>query len=78
MDLSFPVTVADVVMMGRVREMGWLRWPSQRDREVVRQALEEVGLLQLADRRLDELSGGQLQRTFIARAGPAGPPAPDG
>ncbi|MCS7283729.1 MAG: metal ABC transporter ATP-binding protein [Anaerolineae bacterium] len=67
-DLSFPVTVADVVMMGRVREMGWLRWPSQRDREVVRQALEEVGLLQLADRRLDELSGGQLQRTFIARA----------
>lgn len=67
-DLSFPVTVADVVMMGRVREMGWLRWPSRRDREAVRQALKEVGLLSLADRSLDELSGGQLQRAFIARA----------
>ncbi len=67
-DLSFPVTVADVVMMGRIREMGWLRWPSRRDREAVRRALEEVGLLPLADRSLNELSGGQLQRAFIARA----------
>lgn len=67
-DLSFPVTVADVVMMGRIRHIGWLRRPSRRDREWVRWALGQVGLTDLADRPLGELSGGQIQRTFIARA----------
>jgi len=67
-DFSFPVTVADVVMMGRVRQMGWLRWPSRRDREAVREALAQVGMEDLADRPIGELSGGQQQRVFIARA----------
>jgi ABC-type Mn2+/Zn2+ transport system ATPase subunit len=67
-DLSFPVTVADVVMMGRIGHIGWLRRPSRRDRESVRRALDQVGLADLADRPLGELSGGQVQRTFIARA----------
>lgn len=67
-DLSFPVTVADVVMMGRVGHIGWLRWPSRQDREAVRRALEYVGITDLANRPLGELSGGQIQRTFIARA----------
>lgn len=67
-DLSFPVTVADVVMMGRIGHIGWLRRPSRRDREAVRRALEQVGLADLTNRPLGELSGGQLQRTFIARA----------
>ncbi|MCS7179219.1 MAG: metal ABC transporter ATP-binding protein [Anaerolineae bacterium] len=67
-DLSFPVTVADVVMMGRIRHIGWLRRPSRRDRERVRWALDQVGLADLADRPLKKLSGGQIQRTFIARA----------
>ncbi len=67
-DLTFPVTVSDVVMMGRVRHIGWLRRPSRRDREAVRWALEQVGLTELANRPLGELSGGQAQRAFIARA----------
>lgn len=67
-DLTFPVTVGDVVMMGRVAHIGWLRRPSRRDREAVRRALEQVGLAELANRPLGELSGGQVQRTFIARA----------
>lgn len=67
-DLTFPVTVSDVVMMGRVAHIGWLRRPSRRDREVVRWALEQVGLTERANRPLGELSGGQVQRTFIARA----------
>ncbi len=67
-DLSFPVTVADVVMMGRIGHIGWLRRPSRRDREAVRRALEQVGMADLANRPLGELSGGQIQRTFIARA----------
>jgi ABC-type Mn2+/Zn2+ transport system ATPase subunit len=67
-DWSFPVSVLDVVLMGRVREIGWLRWPGRRDQEVARQALHQVGLSDLARRPIGALSGGQQQRVFIARA----------
>jgi manganese/iron transport system ATP-binding protein len=67
-DWSFPVTVADVVMMGRVSMVGLLRRPGRRDRERVRQCLESVALTDMANRQIDELSGGQQQRMFIARA----------
>jgi ABC-type Mn2+/Zn2+ transport system ATPase subunit len=66
-DLLFPVTVADVVMMGRVGRMGFLRWPGRKDREAVRAALDEVGMGEYAGRQIGELSGGQLQRVFLAR-----------
>jgi manganese/iron transport system ATP-binding protein len=67
-DWSFPVTVHDVVMMGRVGRMGWLRWQRSRDREIVRKCLQQVGMLGFAGRQISELSGGQQQRVFIARA----------
>ena len=67
-DWSFPVTVSDVVMMGRIGKLGLLRWPKHRDWKIVRQALVDVGLEELADRQIGELSGGQQQRMFIARA----------
>jgi ABC-type Mn2+/Zn2+ transport system ATPase subunit len=67
-DWSFPVTVHDVVMMGRVAKMGWLRWQRPSDREMVQQCLAEVGMLEYAGRQIGELSGGQQQRVFIARA----------
>jgi len=67
-DWSFPVTVHDVVMMGRVTKMGWLRWQRPRDREIVRNCLTQVGMLDYASRQIGELSGGQQQRVFIARA----------
>lgn len=67
-DWNFPLTVADVVMMGRVGKMGLLRHPGARDWEVVRRALEQVGLTDLAHRPIRALSGGQQQRMFIARA----------
>ena len=67
-DWRFPVSVIDVVMMGRVKEVGWLRWPSRRDREAAAEALEQVGLAVLARRPIADLSGGQQQRVFIARA----------
>jgi manganese/iron transport system ATP-binding protein len=67
-DWSFPVTVHDVVMMGRVGKMGWLRWQRPLDREVVDQCLAEVGMSTYAGRQIGELSGGQQQRVFIARA----------
>jgi len=67
-DWSFPVTVADVVMMGRVGKLGLLRWPRRRDWEIVRESLRLVGMEELASRQIGELSGGQQQRVFIARA----------
>ncbi|WP_448605183.1 metal ABC transporter ATP-binding protein [Thermoflexus hugenholtzii] len=67
-DWNFPLTVADVVMMGRVGKMGLFRHPGPRDWEIVRRALEEVGIAELADRPIRALSGGQQQRMFLARA----------
>lgn len=67
-DWNFPVSVADVVMMGRVSKVGLFRWPSSKDWKVVREALESVNLGHLSKRQINELSGGQQQRVFIARA----------
>jgi ABC-type Mn2+/Zn2+ transport system ATPase subunit len=67
-DWKFPVTVFDVVMMGRYGLMNWLARPSRHDKEVVRQALAQLGIADLADRSIGELSGGQQQRVFLARA----------
>lgn len=67
-DWSFPATVADVVMMGRINKMGPLLWPQKEDWEVVRRSLDFVNLGLYADRQISELSGGQQQRMFIARA----------
>jgi ABC-type Mn2+/Zn2+ transport system ATPase subunit len=67
-DWSFPVSVFDVVMMGRTRKIGLFRWPGRKDREHVRQCLELVGMADLAGRQIGKLSGGQQQRVFIAQA----------
>ena len=67
-DWNFPVSVADVVMMGRISQLGLLRQPRNRDWEKVNQALEVVRLADLSKRQISELSGGQQQRMFIARA----------
>lgn len=67
-DWSFPVTATEVVMMGRIRKLGFFRWPSRQDWAFVRQALDRVGMLDLGDRQIGELSGGQQQRVFLAQA----------
>jgi manganese/iron transport system ATP-binding protein len=67
-DWNFPVSVKDVVMMGRIGKMGLFRWPGRQDWQVVHQSLEVVSMDHLADRQISELSGGQQQRMFIARA----------
>jgi manganese/iron transport system ATP-binding protein len=67
-DWSFPVTVSDVVMMGRYGRLGWLRHPKAADREAVAACLEELHIAHLAGRAIGELSGGQQQRVFLARA----------
>ncbi|MDL1909384.1 metal ABC transporter ATP-binding protein [Chloroflexi bacterium CFX6] len=67
-DWNFPVTVADVVMMGRSAKLGPLNFPRKRDWGFVHHALETVDLSDLATRQISQLSGGQQQRMFIARA----------
>ena len=67
-DWSFPVSARDVVMMGRIPSLGLLRRPSERDRKVVDEALQTVGMEEEAETRIGELSGGQQQRIFLARA----------
>jgi len=65
---DFPVTVQDVVMMGRIRKIGLFRWPRRKDWQFIRQAMGSVGVDQLADRQIAELSGGQQQKVFLAQA----------
>jgi len=67
-DWNFPASVADVVMMGRISQLGPLRWPKASDWDYVRRCLQVVGLAELEKRQIGELSGGQQQRMFIARA----------
>src|SRR5207248_2862189 len=67
-DWRFPLTVRDVVIMGTIRDVGWLRWPGRQQQAAAQAALEQVGLAQLANRPIADLSGGQQQRVFIARA----------
>jgi ABC-type Mn2+/Zn2+ transport system ATPase subunit len=67
-DWRFPVTIADVVMMGRYGRLGWLRRPTRPDHAIVARSLEQMGIGHLAGRPIGELSGGQQQRVFLARA----------
>jgi ABC-type Mn2+/Zn2+ transport system ATPase subunit len=67
-DYNFPLTVIDVVMMGRYDRIGLGRRPGANDRKLACAALDHVGILDLGDQPLSSLSGGQKQRTLIARA----------
>ena len=67
-DWSFPVTVGDVVMMGRVPLIGIGRSPGQQDRVAVEAALETVAMADARNRQIGALSGGQRRRVFLARA----------
>ncbi len=67
-DWDFPTNVLDVVLMGRYGRLGWVRRPGTEDRAAAREALEQVGMTELAGRQISQLSGGQQQRVFLARA----------
>lgn len=67
-DWSFPVTVEEVVLLGRAAERGLRPWPRPAERESVTKVLDRLGIAQLAKRHIGELSGGQQQRVFVARA----------
>ncbi len=66
--LTWPFTVREVVMMGRAPRQGLLALPGPLDHGAVQGALRACDLVELADRRIDELSGGERRRVFFARA----------
>lgn len=65
---SFGYTVEEIVSMGRAKFIPLMASPSKRDMAIVREAMETVGVYSLKDRKCSQLSGGQLQLAFIARA----------
>jgi manganese/iron transport system ATP-binding protein len=67
-DWTFPVSVWDVVMMGRYGYMNFLRIPRAEDKRMVEESLMRVGMLDFRERQIGELSGGQKKRVFLARA----------
>ncbi len=67
-DWQFPVSVWDVVMMGRYGAMNFLRIPRATDRRKVEESLRRVSMWEFKDRQIGELSGGQKKRVFLARA----------
>jgi manganese/zinc/iron transport system ATP- binding protein len=67
-DWDFPVSVKDVVLMGRYGHLGLFKRPTKRDRDIAHECLDKVKMLPYANRQISNLSGGQQQRVFLARA----------
>ena len=67
-DWTFPVSVWDVVMMGRYGYLNFLRIARAEDRRIVEESLARVGMIDFRERQIGELSGGQKKRVFLARA----------
>jgi zinc transport system ATP-binding protein len=73
LESEVPATVREIVASGRLRQRGWWRRQSAADRTAIDHAISSVGLAEVADLPLNELSVGQQQRAFIARAFSSGP-----
>ena len=67
LDWRFPVSVERLVLTGRYVHLGWLKRPTDKDRQIVRDAMSQLKIDHLADRQISELSGGQQQRALLAR-----------
>ncbi len=67
-DWNFPILVRDVVLQGRYGHMGFFRRPTKNDLDMVESSMKKMGIYELKDRQIGELSGGQKKRVFLARA----------
>ena len=67
-DWDFPATVKDVVLMGLYPTLGFLKWVDKEQLKLVRVCLSKVGMQDLSHRQIGQLSSGQQQRVFLARA----------
>ena len=67
-DWDFPISVFEVVLMGRYGHLGIFNKASKKDKDIAFRCLEEVGMQDFYKRQISQLSGGQQQRVFLARA----------
>ena len=67
-DWDFPITVRDLVLMGRYGKLGLFRWPRAADLAAAEHYMDVMGIKHLQKRQISQLSGGQQQRAFLARA----------
>jgi zinc transport system ATP-binding protein len=67
-DANYPITVEEMVAMGRYGKRGFFRFPNKDDKEKTILALKQVDMVEYKNRQINDLSGGQQQRVFIARA----------
>ena len=67
-NITFPISVSEIALMGRLSRSHIGRWFSKRDHSKVREVLEKVGMWEYRHKPIGKLSGGQRQRVFIARA----------
>ncbi|MBI2601313.1 metal ABC transporter ATP-binding protein [Candidatus Daviesbacteria bacterium] len=67
-EMNLPITVKELVSMGRYGKRGLFRFPNKEDEQKTLQALKHVDILEYKDKQVSDLSGGQRQRAFIARA----------
>lgn len=67
-DWDFPTNALDVVTMGLYGQIGWLKRPTKKHKQLAYEALEKMGMAEYAHRQISQLSGGQQQRVFLARA----------
>ena len=67
-DWDFPITVHELVLMGRYGRLGLFRWPRKADLEAVSHYLQLLNMAEFSNRQISQLSGGQQQRAFLARA----------
>ena len=67
-DWDFPTNALDVVQMGLYGQLGWIKRPGKRERQIALESLDKVGMGDFAQRQISQLSGGQQQRVFLARA----------
>ncbi|MFQ5900774.1 MAG: metal ABC transporter ATP-binding protein [Thermodesulfobacteriota bacterium] len=72
-DWNFPVTVEQVILMGLYNRMGLLPWPGRKEKRLVSELMERLGISGCARHSIRDLSGGQQQRVFLARAMIGGP-----
>ena len=67
LDMDFPITVLQCVLLGTFPKLGWFNRPGKQEKEISMDALKRVGMEEFADRQISELSGGQFQRVLLAR-----------
>ncbi|MBU6149754.1 MAG: metal ABC transporter ATP-binding protein [Verrucomicrobia bacterium] len=68
MDLDFPISIFDLVMMGSFQRLNWLKWFNKKEKMQALSIMESLGISEIKERQIQEVSGGQLQRAIVARA----------